>query len=226
MNTDFYYSQNSLGIYEYCPKKFEYIYLKKLSGLKDSLEVREKIEQGVKFHVLAERYFNGMDDYFYVNNQELEEWMKVLENNYLMDVECRSEYEIRQNNDDLKLLAKYDLILKDKDILKIIDFKTNEKVYKKEFIEKNIQTKVYMFLLGENIFKINPEIDLKNIVMEYFQLNFPEEKIVITYNKEKHEKVKKEIKNLINSIENSIKVGFEKRIGECKNCKFRSTCKK
>jgi len=223
---EFYYSQNSLGIYNFCPKKFEYVYIENLSGIEELVEVREKIELGTKFHILAERYFNGMNDYFYVKEEKLKEWMSILENYYPMDLECRSEYEVKQNKDGLKILAKYDLIVEEGNKLKIIDFKTNKKVYRKEKLEESIQTKIYMFLLGENINKINSNLFLENLEMEYFQLNFPEEKIKINYTKEKHEKNRTIIKKIVSSIENSRKNGFKKIVGECHFCKFRAYCKK
>ncbi len=205
MDKSFYYSQNSLRIYERCPKMFESVYIDGISGKGVDPELKKSIERGTNFHTLAERYFNGMKDYFYIKDKQLLEWMGVLSEKYPQEIDCRSEFEIRQDKDGIRLMAKYDLLVIEDDKLKIVDFKTNKNPYNEEVMEEDIQTKVYMFLLGENLKKIFPEMKIENITMEYFQLNYPKNKIFIEYNEKKHEKNKKTLKNLIDKIKKSKK---------------------
>ena len=107
------------------------------------------------------------------------EWMVVLEEKYPIKLNFRSEFEIRQDRDEIRLIAKYDLIIKQKNKIRIVDFKTNEKLYNLGVMEERIQTKVYMYLLGENLKNTFPEMKIEDISMEYFQLNYPGEKIII-----------------------------------------------
>lgn len=226
MDKSFYYSQNSLGIYERCPKMFEYIYIEGISGKGIDPELKKKIERGTNFHILAERYFNGMNDYFYIKDKQLLEWMDVLEEKYPEETGCRSEFEIRQDKDGIRLMAKYDLIVTEGNKIKVVDFKTNKKPYNTEVMEEDIQTKVYMFLLGENLKKIFPEMKIEDITMEYFQLNYPKNKIFIEYSEKKHEKNKKTLKKLIDEIKKNKKFFFMKNDETCVKCGFESFCEK
>ena len=78
MKENFYYSQNSLSMFKRCPKMFEYIYVDGMSGKEVGPELKKSIERGTNFHILAERYFNGMKDYFYIKDDQLVKWMAVL----------------------------------------------------------------------------------------------------------------------------------------------------
>jgi len=226
MEKSFYYSQNSLGVFQRCPKMFEYIYIDGISGKGVDPELKKSIERGTDFHILAERYFNGMKDYFYIRDEQLLEWMDVLEKRYAEKVDCKSEFEIRQDKDEIRLMAKYDLLIVEDDKIKIVDFKTNKNPYNVGVMEESIQTKVYMFLLGENLKNIFLGKEIKDISMEYFQLNYPENKIYIEYNEKKHEKNKKILKELIGELKkNKIKF-FIKNNETCEKCGFESFCKK
>ncbi len=225
MEQNFYYSQNSLGIFKRCPKMFEYIYKDGISGKEMDPKLKKRIEAGTNFHILAERYFNGMKDYFYIKDGELLEWMAVLEEKYPEDIDCRSEFEIRQNKDGIKLMAKYDLVVIDNDKIKIVDFKTNKNPYNLEVMEEHIQTKVYMYLLGENLKKMFPKIKIEDISMEYFQLNYPENQILIKYTEKKHEINKKILGELIGEINKNKKYLHLKNNGTCVKCGFESFCK-
>ena len=226
MKENFYYSQNSLSIFKRCPKMFEYIYIDGISGKGLDPELKESVERGTNFHILAERYFNGMKDYFYIKDDRLLEWMTVLEEKYPEDIDCRSEFEIRQNKGEIRLMAKYDLVVVEDGKIKIVDFKTNKNSYNLGVMEDNIQTKVYMYLLGENLKNIFPEMKIEDISMEYFQLNYPENKIFIEYNEKKHENNKKILGELIDEIKINKKTFFIKNNETCEKCGFESFCQK
>ncbi len=226
MKENFYYSQNSLGIFKRCPKMFEYIYIDGISGKGIDPELKKNIERGTNFHILAERYFNGMKDFFYIKDDQLLEWMAVLEEKYSEDIDCRSEFEIRQDKDEIRLMAKYDLVVIENDKIKIVDFKTNKNPYNLKVMEDNIQTKVYMYLLGENLKKFFPKMKIEDISMEYFQLNYPENEIFIKYNEKKHEKNKKILGKIIDEIKNNNKNFFIKNNETCEKCGFESFCQK
>jgi len=225
LNSKFYYSQSSLGAYERCPKMFKYLYIDGISGITKP-EIQEKIELGIAFHTLAERHFIGMEDYFYVKDSKLLNWVKILKEHFSKNLKYKSEFEIKQDKDGISMIAKYDLLVEEDDKIRIIDFKTNEKEYNLNLLEDNMQTKVYMFLLGENMKKIYPRRELEDITMEYFQLNFPESKIKIEYNEKKHKKNKLYIMKLLEKIEKSKKNHFVESVKNCEKCGFLNFCKK
>jgi hypothetical protein len=222
----FYYSQSSLAVYEKCPKMFEYVYIDGLSGEAPTPEFRQKTQMGIEFHLLAERYFNGMDDYFYVEEPKLLKWMAILEDEFSMDIDGKSEVEIKQNQNGIRIMAKYDLIYVEDEKIKIVDFKTNEKEYEINKLEENIQTKVYMYILGENLSKVYPNMKLEDISIEYFQLNFPKSKKIIKYNEKKHEKNKLFLENIIKKIEKSKINKFDKKTINCDFCRLQVVCRR
>ncbi|MEI6857731.1 PD-(D/E)XK nuclease family protein [Psychrilyobacter sp.] len=226
MKENFYYSQSSLDTFKRCPKMYEYIYIDGVSGKGGDPQLKKNIDMGTNFHILAERYFNGIKDYFYVKNDQLLEWMTVLEEKYPEDMDFRSEFEIRQNKDEIRLMAKYDLIVIEGDKIKIVDFKTNKNSYKADVVDGDIQTKVYMYLLGENLKRVFPNIKIGNISMEYFQLNYPGNKICIEYNRKKHEENRKILKELIGEIKKNIFFSASKNEEICIKCGFESFCQK
>ena len=126
MKEDFYYSQSSLGTFKRCPKMFEYIYRDGISGKGVDPQLKKNIDRGTNFHILAERYFNGMKDYFYIKDDQLLEWMTMLEEKYPEDIDCRSEFEIRQDKDEIRLMAKYDLIVIEGDKISFIPWEMDE----------------------------------------------------------------------------------------------------
>lgn len=227
MKEKFYYSQSSLSTFKRCPKMFQYFYIEGLSGkgIEDP-QMKKRIDMGSNFHILAERYFNRMKDYFYVKDPQLLEWMKILEEKYPKEIECKSEFEIRQDKDEIKLMAKYDLIIIESDKVKIVDFKTNKNPYNLDTMEVNIQTKVYMYLLGENLNRMFPNMKIENISMEYLQLNHPKDKILIKYNEKKHEDNKKILKELIGKIKKKKDFFLLENERICIKCGFESFCKK
>jgi len=225
MKENFYYSQNSLGIFQKCPKMFEYIYIDGISGKGIDRELKKSIERGTNFHILAERYFNGMKDYFYIEDKQLLKWMAILEERYSEEINCKSEFEIRQDKGEIRLMAKYDLIVIENTKIKIVDFKTNKTPYNPSVMEENIQTKVYMYLLGENLKNIFPNIKIEDISMEYFQLNYPKNKIVIEYNEKKHGINKKILNELIGEIKKNKNIFLKKNNKTCEKCGFESFCK-
>jgi len=221
LEKDFMFSQNSLSIYKFCPVKFKYIYLDGVFENIDSSRLRE----GRDFHLLAERYFKDIDDnFFYINDSKLVKWGEILKESFPLQKNVRylSEFEIKK---DKKILGRYDLIILKENSIEIIDFKTNEKKYEKNRIEESLQTKIYMYLLGESIKKFG-NYKIKNISMRYFQLNFPKDDLTIVYNEGLHEKNRKELENLINkALEDDF--GYELYpMKKCKNCSFEKKCKK
>jgi len=227
----FFYSQNSLKTFLECPKKFKYRYIEGISWSRSDDLVKEAIEDGETLHSVAERYFLGIeDDFYYKNRDKTMIWMENLKKAFPLKTEdiYRCEYEIRQRKEGINMMARYDLInFKFTGEIEIFDWKTNKTEFDKKVVEDSLQTKIYLFLLTENLnlFNIN-YFKFKNISMTYWQVKFPHSPIKIEYSSQSHNDNKAYIKNLIETIdsydfENCKKVPIK----SCNFCEFSSICK-
>lgn len=233
----FYYSQNSLNTFNRCPLKFKYKYLDNINWKKDSLEDEEYYEgmkTGLDFHLLCERYFSGIPEGVEKHKEEykdLYKWLNAVKRQVPFTKENLyfTEYEIRMKKDSMKLQAKYDLIiLKANGDIEIWDWKTENRRLKYTEMEKRLQTIVYMYVLGEkleNIFHVNGS--LNKITMNFYQPEFEEKPITITYNIEKHLSNENKLKKLIQRLENfDFEKDFTKELYDknCKYCEFNNLC--
>jgi len=90
--------------------------------------------------------------------------------------------------------------------------------------QNRIQTIVYMLLAKEVIPKLyNIDVDFKNISMKYYQPEFEDEPITISYSEEIHNSYKKRIIDYINMIKES-KYLTSKNTNHCKYCEFNKLC--
>jgi CRISPR/Cas system-associated exonuclease Cas4 (RecB family) len=212
-----FFSQTSLKDYLFCPYKYKLKYIDKIYWF--HLE-SSSLKNGADFHLAAERYFSKIPNLynFYIND-----WLKNLKQDFpiTQDEIYLPEYNLNYSEHNIKLKARYDLIVLKKNKIQIIDFKTNSKNLNFKDQKEDIQTKVYLFVLANSLslFK-NKNYSLNDINMAYWQPNF--EKISIPYSFEKHIEYSAFFKNLINEIQNS---KFKKN-NSCKSCEFKFFCQK
>ena len=228
---NFFYSQNSIKNFLECPKKFKYRYLEGISWKNSDELIKQSLKDGEDFHILAERYFLGMDeDFYYKDINKLSKWMMDLKKNFPKNKNNSylGEYEIRQKKNGINLMARYDLIsFKSTGEIEIYDWKTNKDKFHPNFGSNSLQTKIYLFLLTENLnlFSIN-YFKFKNISMTYWQTNFPDSPLRISYSSQMHEENKIYLKNLIKEINSYDFSKFEQSDKKaCKFCEFMSICK-
>lgn len=226
---NFLYTQSSIGTFIQCPLKFRYRYFEGLYGSNDD-SLKDSFDRGSRFHLLAERYFKGIDiDGEYIQEGDLKELFKKLKEKYPLEDNCRylSEYDIREKNQKMRLMARYDLIiLKPNGRVQIVDFKTNRKKLSEESIEKSLQTKIYLYLLKENFKAVFENIrKIKNIEMVYYQTEYPEENFAVKYDEELHVETKEFLNKTIENIEVFDFKGYEKReSNHCRICEFKNFC--
>ncbi len=226
---NFLYTQSSLATFEACPYKFKLRYFQGLYWSEDE-ELRESFRRGNEFHLLAERYYMGMEDQISGEiDEDLLEDLETLKKNYPLKEGWRyyPEFEIRYNEGGIRLLGRYDLILvKPQNKLQIIDFKTNRKKLSEKDMESRLQTKIYLFLLWENYNLILENARrIKNLEMIYYQTEHPDSSITIKYDEKKHEENKKNIKKTMEKIEAFSFEGIEKqRVTHCRVCEFEKIC--
>ena len=144
----------------------------------------------------------------------------------------KPEYKIRIVNDFVKLEANYDLLLICDRNVQIWDWKTggvrNKDKFK--FNTDNLQTLVYLYVLGESIFKqkelMSMNLKLDNIEMFYWSPNPPKTIGSIKYSEKMHNNFGVKIKEIISSILNYDYESFDKSccIEHCNYCEFNWFC--
>ena len=230
---NFIYSQNSINTYKSCPLKFKYKYIDKINWRQDDIGSREYYESlvvGSEFHLLCERYFSNIPLGINENtNPKFIKWIEKIKKLLPMCSESRHmmylpEYEIRYSIDGNVITAKYDLIIIKDNSIEIWDWKTENKKVDYKNAQNRIQTIVYMLLAKEVIPKLyNIDVDFKNISMKYYQPEFEDEPITISYSEEIHNSYKKRIIDYINMMKES-KYLTSKNTNHCKYCEFNKLC--
>ncbi|WP_320045648.1 PD-(D/E)XK nuclease family protein [uncultured Ilyobacter sp.] len=226
---NFLYTQSSIGTFIQCPLKFRYRYFEGLYGSDDD-SLKDSFERGSRFHLLAERYFKGIDtEGEYIQEKELKELFQKIKEKYPLEANCRyfSEYEIREKTEKIRLMARYDLIiLKPNGRVQIVDFKTNKRRLSGKSIEESLQTKIYLYLLKENYKYVFENIrKIKNIEMVYYQTEYSEENFVVKYDDDLHEKNRAFLNETLENIEVFNFNEYEKtEVNHCKVCEFKNFC--
>ena len=230
---NFIYSQNSINTYKSCPLKFKYKYIDKINWRQDDIGSREYYESlviGSEFHLLCERYFSNIPLGINENtNPKFIKWIEKIKKLLPMCSESRHmmylpEYEIIYSIDGNVITAKYDLIIIKDNSIEIWDWKTENKKVDYKNAQNRIQTIVYMLLAKEVIPKLyNIDVDFKNISMKYYQPEFEDEPITISYTEEIHNSYKKRIIDYINMMKES-KYLTSKNTNHCKYCEFNKLC--
>lgn len=223
---NFLFSQNSINTYRSCPLKFKFKYVDKLNWKQDdegSRDYYENLKLGSDFHLICERYFSNIPTGIeFLNNEEFNIWLEKIKRLIPIkdDKLYLPEYEVRYSLNNFKIQAKFDLVVLDKDSISIWDWKTENRKIEYKDVENRIQTLVYLFLASETIGKIyNLDIDYENIKLSYYQPEYYNEPITITYSNEKHNINKKQLENYIVNILNT-NYNEEKNIKNIKHCKF------
>lgn len=223
---NFLFSQNSINTYRSCPLKFKFKYVDKLNWKQDdegSRDYYENLKLGSDFHLICERYFSNIPTGIeFLNNEEFNIWLEKIKRLIPIkdDKLYLPEYEVRYSLNNFKIQAKFDLVVVDKDSISIWDWKTENRKIEYKDVENRIQTLVYLFLASETIGKIyNLDIDYENIKLSYYQPEYYNEPITITYSNEKHNINKKQLESYIENILNT-NYDEEKNIKNIKHCKF------
>lgn len=231
----FYYSQNSINTFKSCPLKFKYKYIENINWKSDDIENRdyyESLEMGTEFHLVCERYFDNIPTGLN-NESKYEKFTKWLDKiKELIPIDDNNkyipEYEIRYKKDDIKLQAKYDLVVIKENKVEIWDWKTENRKLTYKNAESRIQTIVYLYVLGESLkILFNKNIPYENITMNYYQPDYMDEPISIKYSLQKRKSYEEKLKFYINTITYSdfyIQDNELQNNKHCSFCEFNKLC--
>ncbi len=231
-----FYSQSSLGAYQSCQLKFRRRYLEGLFwpgswGLDQA--GREQLEQGRLFHLLAQRYFSdGVDPLHDVNvGEPVGGWINNLINLLPLSKDnlYLPEQELRLNAGNLRLVAKYDLLLfTPQGKVLIYDWKTTAGIPKPAYYTKHLQTLVYRYVLcaaGEACSpfgKVNPE----DVSMMYWNPQHPSYLEPLPYSSWSFAKDFQLLHELVTQIESREFDNFlaTTDVKRCNHCEYAPIC--
>lgn len=232
--SELYFSQSALAIFNKCRRRFRYRYLDRLYwpaewGMDD--QIKEDLEKGRLFHLLAERYYsNNLGTTLLKENKVLQAWLNRLKNFCPADKNIISgEQELRYHNSDIKFLAKYDLLKYDNNTKSFIiyDWKTDKKSLFNKDLKKSMQSRFYLYLFikaGHRYF--GDEYEVENMPsLIYWNPRFPSEEITVKYSNLDFEKDSDFFNNLISDIKNEEEFPLTDNLNICRYCEYRPVCR-
>jgi hypothetical protein len=194
-------SQANLNILEKCPPQFQRLYLDRLSS-PISIEEKEKQIWGTRFHLLMQQQQLGLPiGILLAENPDLEKALVSLIA-AVKEKDPQILWSDSEHHRSLELLGcllsvVYDLIIVKEDCLQIIDWKTYRQPNDRLKLEKNWQTRLYLYILAETSDYL-PE----NISMTYWFVKLPDEptSITFTYNRDRHEQTRQDLVELLTKL--------------------------
>lgn len=235
---DFVYTGQSLETFENCPLKF---YKRYFEGLRwdRPLDTEERAakDRGSDFHILAERFFLGIDSGLHEGAEDYERlslWLGNLKGSFgrREDAVYMPEYKLRCEGGGLRLEANFDLVIAYGGKLEIWDWKTHAGDHRpgrpyEEKLKNSLQTTVYLYVLRSRADALfGRAYDFGDISMNYWQ---PEPARVITsiiYSEQLHERFAKRIGEIVGNIRAFDKNALDKSpySVHCKYCEFNWFC--
>ncbi len=233
---DFIFSQHSLQDFVDCPRRFQLRYVEKILWpaplTEPVLEQEKRMLLGASFHRCVQQHLNGIPAEqiaAQIDDPILESWWKrfVQFQPHLPSSEYWVEHMLSIRLGAYRCVARYDLIIRNDQENIIIDWKTADRIPKRDKIEGRLQTILYPFLLSKlRHLSASTRIDPDHLVMKYWFVNFPETPFAVMYSKEKFEQDEKYLSNLVERIQTLTEQDFEMTLdtAKCKFCNYRSLC--
>lgn len=236
---NFMFTQQSLSTFESCPLKFKKRYIEKLKwGPAMGSAAKRRLEMGNDFHMLARRYFLGIDtglEELTEEYRELNTWLYNLMEAFKLNTSIKylPEYRLRVITPNLKLEANFDLLIIKDNSIEIWDWKTHQNTIginrgvKSIKYSRSYQTMVYMFVLMEQASKlVGREPEYSSISMYYWQPEPPRILGEIKYSREMHEEFERALEAKISYIYTYDYSTFDKSLysRHCSCCEFNWLC--
>ena len=178
-------SQGQLNLLERCPRQFQHTYLD-LFGSPTTAEQQARQAWGSRFHLLMQQRELGLPIESLVREDlQLQHWMNAFATaapEILNNLEPNTNNIFRESEhyrtlqvQDYLLSVIYDLLIADDRQAQIFDWKTNPKLPKKSQLEKNWQTRLYLYVLAETSDYLPEQLS-----MTYWYVSSPVETLHVT----------------------------------------------
>ena len=198
-------SQGQLNLLERCPRQFQHTYLQQLNSPLDP-KYQEGQTLGSRFHRLMQQHTMGLPiDSFLQQHAQLKSWMtafseaapEIFTQKANSETFHDSEHYRTLQVENYLLTVIYDLLIADNSTAQILDWKTSPKPPNKRNLEKNWQTRLYLYVLAET-----SEYPPENISMTYWfvQSEGKPQNIKFNYNSAAHEQTAKKLNQLLSKL--------------------------
>ena len=196
-------SQAHLNLLEICPPKFQQVYLDGLSSIPHP-EQQESLAWGSRFHQLMQQRELGLPiESLLAADRELESCVTALlqaapdvlndqNHNWREAEHCRT-----YSMGNFLLTVIYDLLIAEIDTAKIFDWKTYRQPQSKHKLEKNWQTRLYLYVLAETSSYLPEQISMTY----WFVKSASPQSLTFTYSDVQHAKTERDLTNLLNNLE-------------------------
>jgi len=234
---NFQFSQGSLQDYVDCPRRFQLKYVEELAWpaveAEPALENERYLQLGAAFHRMAQQYLLGVPAEKLTplsgRDPALARWWE----NFLASLpksEGRHypEFTLSAPLGNHRLTGKYDLLICNGDRFTIYDWKTSRKKPKRQWVAKNLQTRVYPYLLVNAGAELNDgqPIEPEQIEMVYWFAEFPAAPLRFPYSQSQFDEDQAYLHALIAEIEtlSDTPAPLSDNEKRCKFCTYRSLC--
>lgn len=234
-----YFSQHALDLYRLCPLRFRRRYLEGLYWSKlwsAPAPEREAVEKGELFHLLAQRYFSGLPCQLAPGHPwapDLNAWVAELQRFCPAGLPGHAYYpelEVRLAQDQLRLLAKFDLLVVAPDgTATLYDWKTERRLPRPSYLKDSLQTLVYRYLLCAAAGAYSPRgaFAPEAVTLVYWNPQYPREPVRLPYSLARHEADEGNLRLRIGAIlATPYPEGFAATTNEktCRTCEYRPLC--
>jgi hypothetical protein len=241
---NFQFSQGSLQDFVDCERRFQLKYIEQLAWpaveVQPAMENENYLQQGSAFHQFVQQYLLGVPveklSALAARDVHLSRWWKnfldATENTASLENLASSqrypEISLSTPIGDDRLVGKFDLLTVVNNQFTIYDWKTARKHPKRAWVAKNLQTRVYPYLLANAGATLNTgkSIDPDQIVMMYWYANFPTAPLRFPYSQAQFEEDGLYLQSLISTIANLPDTHAEMTTHKkrCNYCVYRSLC--
>ncbi len=234
--TEFQFSQKVLQSYIDCPRRFELQYLLKQPWpaveTQPIIELEHHLELGRNFHKMVQQYILGVPledmDLTAQDRQLVDWWQAFKDRGPQVDPDhCSTEVTLTTRIRGYQLLAQYDLIQIGKnDTLEIFDWKTTNISLSKVWLQKRLQTRVYLYVISNSCdLHLMKSITPECIKMRYWFPQHPEHVVLIQYSENQKKNDEEMLGSLIDEIvQHQEKYPLTDDSKQCKYCQYRSLC--
>lgn len=232
----FQFSQNSLQDYADCARRFQLRYVveqKWPAAESEPIDRHEHfLEQGRNFHLLIQRHLSGIpaealtprdsllaewwDNYLHFPIDDLPEPVRLAELNLSTTLAGQ------------RLMATFDLLaLEPGERAVIVDWKTSQRLPKRDLLAARLQSRVYPYVLveaGAHLF--GGQIAPQQVTMIYWFANYPDQPQGFPYDGEQHAANRDYLSGLIEEIlaRDEAEWTLTDDLRRCKYCVYRSLC--
>ena len=229
-------SQRHLKILETCPRQFEYNFCDRLT-LPVAPDRQAKTQLGSDFHLLMHQRELGLSiEPILVRSPQLNTWMEAMLQTapelFTTDSQAwrQSEHVRTLKIDNYLFTAIYDLLILDSNNAQIIDWKTYPLPRYKKDLDREWQTRLYLYILAETSNYVPKQM---TFTYWFIQSHPLPKSVKIDYTLKQHRQTKADLTDLLNKLTNWLAAYHSKQehfpqvaasTGSCQRCNFAIRC--